>query len=392
MLNETIQSQEPPRILIVDDTMANLELLSGVISERGYEPRPVLNGKMAILSAQTDPPDLILLDINMPGMDGFSVCEMLKADERTRDIPVIFITAFTETADKVHGFELGAVDYITKPFQIEEVRERVNTHLKIRALERQLRLYNENLEQQVAIRTRELARANEMLIKMGQLSTDFLSMISYELRTPVNGVVGIGEMLIDLCPETEETARYIELFRQSSERLVHLVQDAVWIAEIDNSPLKNAGPVEFTRLLAEIRAELDGVQLKLAPLPGLHEIMLQGDPVLLKQALTTLVQLALAFSRVRHSVLLDGAIEDGRLRLRVELDALRILPTAVTDFFKLESQVRAETTAETLGLAPVVAHKILSAFGGDLRLVKKEGNTGCLEALLTLEPLPAPRG
>ena len=133
-------------ILVVDDTPANLQVLAGMLKDRGYKVRPVPSGKLALLAAQRDPPDLILLDINMPEMNGYEVCERLKADEKLQGIPVIFISALTEQLDKVKAFALGGVDYITKPFQMEELHARVETHLKLHGLQRQLEETNRRLE------------------------------------------------------------------------------------------------------------------------------------------------------------------------------------------------------------------------------------------------------
>jgi CheY-like chemotaxis protein len=121
-------------ILIVDDVPANLELLASILGEHGYEPRPVPGGRLALAAAKADPPDLIILDINMPEMNGWEVYLKLKADESLKDIPVLFITAVSDTADKVKAFSMGAVDYITKPYQVEEVCARVETHLRLRRL------------------------------------------------------------------------------------------------------------------------------------------------------------------------------------------------------------------------------------------------------------------
>src|SRR5450631_2904658 len=127
-------------ILVVDDTSANLQVLAGMLKERGYKVRPVPSGKLALLAAQRDPPDLILLDINMPEMNGYEVCEHLKADDNLKGIPIIFISGLTESLDKVKAFAIGGVDYITKPFQIEELHARVETHLKLRRLQIELQL------------------------------------------------------------------------------------------------------------------------------------------------------------------------------------------------------------------------------------------------------------
>jgi CheY-like chemotaxis protein len=110
---------QPANILVVDDTPANLQVLAGMLKDRGYKVRPVPSGKLALLAAQREPPDLILLDINMPEMNGYEVCEHLKADDSLKGVPVIFISALTEQLDKVKAFAIGGVDYLTKPFQME---------------------------------------------------------------------------------------------------------------------------------------------------------------------------------------------------------------------------------------------------------------------------------
>ncbi len=128
----------PAGILVVDDTPANFQVLAGMLKDRGYKVRPVPSGKLALVAAQHDPPDLILLDINMPEMNGYEVCERLKADDKLQGIPVIFISALTEQLDKVKAFAIGGVDYLTKPFQMEELHARVETHLKLRRLQIEL--------------------------------------------------------------------------------------------------------------------------------------------------------------------------------------------------------------------------------------------------------------
>jgi phosphoserine phosphatase RsbU/P len=138
-------SDQTTSILAVDDTPANLQVLAGMLKERGYKVRPVPSGKLALLAAQRDPPDLILLDINMPVMNGYEVCECFKADENLKGIPVIFISALTEQLDKVKAFASGGVDYVTKPFQMEELYARVETHLKLRRLQIELEQTNSQL-------------------------------------------------------------------------------------------------------------------------------------------------------------------------------------------------------------------------------------------------------
>src|SRR3954451_13007795 len=153
------QPQQPASILIVDDTPANLQVLAGMLKDRGYKVRPVPSGKLALAAAQRDPPDLILLDINMPEMNGYQVCEHLKADGLLKGIPIIFISALTEHLDKVKAFATGGVDYITKPFQMEELQARVETHLKLRRLQIELEQTNAQLAEVNGRMSRDLKAA-----------------------------------------------------------------------------------------------------------------------------------------------------------------------------------------------------------------------------------------
>jgi sigma-B regulation protein RsbU (phosphoserine phosphatase) len=154
-----IDAGQSAGILIVDDTAANLQVLAGMLKDRGYKVRPVPSGKLALLAAKRDPPDLIFLDINMPEMNGYEVCEQLKADDDLKGIPVIFISALTEELDKVKAFKTGGVDYITKPFQMEELHARVETHLELRRLQTELELTNAQLERANGRMSRDLMAA-----------------------------------------------------------------------------------------------------------------------------------------------------------------------------------------------------------------------------------------
>ena len=146
-------------ILVVDDTAANLQVLAGMLKDRGYKVRPVPSGKLALLAVGREPPDLILLDINMPEMNGYEVCARLKADDRFKGIPIIFISALTEQLDKVKAFAIGGVDYVTKPFQMEELHARVETHLKIRRLQIELERANVRLADANGRMSRDLKAA-----------------------------------------------------------------------------------------------------------------------------------------------------------------------------------------------------------------------------------------
>lgn len=144
------------RIMIIDDTPANLDVLSTILEFEGYQVIQFPRGSLAIAPARSNPPDLILLDIMMPEMDGYEVCSLLKMDPVSRDIPIIFLSALTETEEKVRAFHSGAVDYITKPFQAEEVLARVNTHLTMNRMRKELLNYSRELERRVDEKVHEL--------------------------------------------------------------------------------------------------------------------------------------------------------------------------------------------------------------------------------------------
>jgi signal transduction histidine kinase len=224
-------------ILIVDDTPANLRLLSGMLAEQGYRVRMAPSGKFALMSTQANPPDLILLDIKMPGMSGYEVCEQLKADPRTRDIPVIFISALDQTEDKVKAFTFGGVDYITKPFQIEEVLARVETHLTLHALQRQLAAANAELQEANA----ELEASNADL-------QAFAHTVAHDLKSPLGIVLGYGELLKSDFEQTspEEIVENLEESRQSVHCIVktgyrmHGIIDALLLF----ASVRQAGEVE----------------------------------------------------------------------------------------------------------------------------------------------------
>jgi two-component system sensor histidine kinase/response regulator len=232
-------------VLIVDDTPANLQLLAGLLRERGYKPRPVPSGKLALQAAQAEPPDLVLLDINMPDMDGYAVCAQLKADDRLKDIPVIFISALTETLDKVKAFQAGGVDYVTKPFDAEEVCARVHTHLTLRRLQLDLQQRYEELQ------------------GLQQLRDGLVHMIVHDLRSPLNSVMGYIDLLrTETDAEPETRARFTDNAYDSAAEMAELISTLLDINRMEAREMPvDRQPVDVCALASEAIRSLGGLAI-----------------------------------------------------------------------------------------------------------------------------------
>ncbi|MCP4344096.1 MAG: response regulator [Desulfobacterales bacterium] len=226
-------------ILVVDDKHDNLRLLSGLFIKHGYNVHPVSNGSKAIAVTKSHLPDLILLDIMMPEMDGYEVCKLLKADERTCDIPVIFISALGEMPDKIKAFSFGGVDYITKPFQEKEVIARVETHLALRKARNDLEEKNKCLEEMA----KNLQQAKETAFHAqneaeaaNRAKSDFLARISHDIRTPMNSILGYTEILSELITDNRQ-AEYLADIDSAGNTLLALIDNILDISKIESGKM-----------------------------------------------------------------------------------------------------------------------------------------------------------
>jgi two-component system, sensor histidine kinase and response regulator len=357
-------------IMVVDDQPTNLKLLEDMLLQEGHEVRSFPLGRLALAAAVHNPPDLILLDINMPEMNGYEVCQRLKSTEVLSEIPVIFLSALNQTQDKVKAFGSGAVDYISKPFQFEEVHARVETHLKLHDLQRALKLQNESLEKAVAVRTRELADANERLTILDRSKNEFLNLISHEFRTPLNGILGVSELILDGMSSTAENNELKEMFEQSRRRILSILDDALLLTQIDvNGKQFRTAPVSLhaalSRAIERVTEFAESRRIAVSPPPA-HQNLVLGDEDLLARALQNLLETAIKFSNEGETVRISVDVVGDSPRVIIDSRGRVIPGPALAKFFDLFSIDEASTPGGDLGLAPPVAHRILSLFGASV--------------------------
>ena len=221
-MNQKYEGLIGKKILVVDDTPANIDILLQTLEPEGYKISVASSGEVALDLVSQARPDLILLDIMMPGMDGYETCRRLKSENSTSEIPIIFITAKNETIDIVKGFSSGGVDFITKPFRHEEVSARIRTHLQLSVLMKQLEVKNRQLEE------------------LNDLKNKFLGMASHDLRNPIASIQGYSKFLIDAREgaDPETRAEFLNHIFEISDQMLQLLNDLLDISVIESGKLE----------------------------------------------------------------------------------------------------------------------------------------------------------
>ncbi len=387
-----------PNILIADDTPANLHVLADMLKQHGYKPRPVSSGALALQAARHSPPDLILLDVKMPGMDGYETCRQIKDDPHLAEIPVLFISGLNQPMDKVKAFQAGGVDYITKPFQFEEVEARVGTHLKLRQIRRELQQRNAHLDELVSQKTQQLTDAYKRLSIMDKAKTDFLGLISHELRTPLNGLFGAAELLFaDISPDSKNV-EMIDVFRESQRRLLSIIEHALLLTKIQVDPQRfSVGSVSLRSVAVEAAATAANFasrrRVKIALAPGNYGSV-AGEAGLLHKAVQALVETAVKFSAAEETIRLSVQFSNEYTTLWIETRGRTIPGNAVERFFEVFSIGEPITPGGDLGLAPALAERIIALFGGRLSVENRDPAGLCLKIHLLpcLSATPAKDG
>ncbi len=360
------------KILLVDDTPENLDVLNALLAD--YKRNVAVNGEGALKIVQNciEKPDLILLDIMMPGMDGYETCKKLKEDPLTQDIPVIFMTALSDTTNKLKGFEIGAVDYVTKPFEPQELLKRIETHLELAGLQKELKNYNILLEQKVNERTAELQESNTNLLEAKEkaeaannLKGEFLAQISHEIRTPINIMVSYASLLqSDLTEEVDEDMRSgLESITKAGNRLVRTMDLILNLSEVQ------AGSYQTD--LKELDLDLDVLSVVLFNLKETaksrnldlkmevesNETKVVADLYTLIQIFTQLVENAIVFTEVGSINIKINKNEDDNLFVEVIDTGIGIskdyMPNIFDAFSQEESGYTRKYDGNGIGLALV---------------------------------------
>ena len=358
----------PSDILVVDDTPANLQLLAGMLKERGYKVRPVPSGKLAIQAVRKQKPDLILLDINMPEMNGYEVCGELKADKTLKEIPVLFISAMDKTIDKVRAFAVGGVDYVTKPFQFEEVEARVQTHLSLRRL--QIELEARNLE---------LQKSYDRLKKLEELRDGLTDMVVHDMRSPLMAIMWglkLHQQQAGAKLSEAEMKPVVDAMT-SADMLVEMVSTLLDVSRMESGKMPlTLEECDLTGLAREVTTSLQNLRQDCRMEVEKHDpVIVQCDRGLIRRVLTNIGANALAFAPKEGRVRID--IQKGEFGTKVlVIDNGPGIPSEYhAKIFEKFGQVEAQRQRRTYstGLGLTFCKLAVEAHGGKIGVESEVG-------------------
>ena len=361
--------ERTPYILIVDDNELNRDLLLQRLRREGYELEVAEDGPSALKKISQRLPDLILLDIMMPGMSGYELITRLRADERTREVPVILVSARSETEDIVQGLELGANDYVTKPINLAVLRARIQTQLRLK-------------------------RSLEEVRTLDRQKQELLSTVSHDLRSPLSGIAGLGRLLLtgELGPLTEPQQEALQDITRTAERLLELVNTLLDWSRLESGHLKLArNPVELRSILIETLQALRGAasdkRIELL-LEASEEVPLLGDETRLFQVFSNLIGNAIKFSSPGGKVLVRLCRDREAACVEV-LDEGPGIPESERDRIFERFYSRGHNGQKGLGLGLYICRAIVEQMGGRISVTNRPEGGACFRVCLPVSsPLP----
>ena len=357
-------------ILIVDDTPMNQRLLSHVLVQSGYQTRIASNGKQALEIVQQAHPDLVLLDIMMPEMTGYDVCEQLKADPSTSNIPVIFLSALDATEDKVRAFTVGGVDYITKPFQIEEVLARVETHLSLQGLRRQLQQANKDLEQKL----------DELQARNAELDA-FAHTVAHDLKNPLSTVLGFAHLLAqrpEMFESQDEMAKEAGRILSGAKKMNDIIDSLLLLAGV-RKEMVALSPLDMGKIVAEVHERLGALINEYQPEIILPPSWPQADGYApwIEEVWANYISNAMKYGGQPPRVELgaepvNGADGKPMVRFWTRDNGPGLSPEDQTKLFTPFTRIHV-TRAKGHGLGLSIVQRIVEKFGGEVGVVSQPG-------------------
>lgn len=363
-------------ILVVDDTLESLKLLTDILETENYNVRPANSGEIALVSIAVNLPQLILLDIMMPGMDGFEVLHRLKSNPITRDIPVLILSAFSETEQRVKGLEQGAIDFISKPFQRQELLAKVKNHLELH----QLRLARDS----------QLSQAKQEAEQASQAKKEFLASMSHELYTPLNAVLGFAQLLTFEKLTTEQDFE-VQAILTAGHHLLDLVNEVLLLSKIESDDLTSK--IEEFELATLVQTCLSLAK----PLTLKNKVRLidnsqscacrvKADSLQLKQIVLNLISNAIKYNKTGGSVTLYCEIMPSqKARLNVVDTGQGLSESQQMRLFQPFERLSAKNSSiEGAGLGLCISKRMIEAMNGGIGVesIVNEGSRFWIEVPL----------
>jgi two-component system, sensor histidine kinase and response regulator len=348
-----MKNKEKDLILIVDDQPNNLKVISSVLADK-YSISVANSGENALKILTKVIPQLILLDIMMPGMNGFEVCEKLKANDSTKEIPVVFLTAKTEISDLVTGFNHGAVDYITKPFNATEVLVRINNHLSLANAKRKIKAQKKDLEEK-----------NQALKKLMSEKDKFFSIIAHDLKSPFSGLLGMLEIINDEGNSLteEETKELLPILLKSAENVYALVENLLEWSRLQRNELKvNSEKINPREVFLEVIGSLEAIanQKQITLINKINENhAVFADRMMFSTIIRNLISNALKFTRVGGKVTLASEQEtNGKVTFSVTDTGIGMNSKTIDEVFNITKNISRPGTNNENGTGADVARRL----------------------------------